>query len=126
MHLNDNLHICLLALMSRHPESIVDINEDILGQQSLGAGGWTVVDIIELFQRTPELLRAKARLVLDEQECSIYLMNQLEETPALYIHCAGKIPPCQRNMLTCKEKHEKRLMDDVSSSTPRMVTTNRR
>jgi hypothetical protein len=127
MQLNENLQICLLALTSRYPENVVDINEDILEPQRLGTDGWRALDILELLQSThPEVLQTKARLVLDSQECSIYLVDQSEETPALCIHCEGKIPPSQGAMLERKEKHRRSLLDESFSSPPRLTTIRRR
>lgn len=105
MRLNETLQICLLALVSRHPEYTLDINEVLLGLQSLGTDGWKASDILELLQRTqPEILHAKALLVLDQQERSIYLMSRSEETPAFSIHGQGKLPPYQGNMAIRIEK----------------------
>ncbi len=127
MQLNENLQICLLALTSRYPENVVDINEDILEPQRLGTDGWRALDIIELLQSThPEVLQTKAWLVLDSQECSMYLVDQSEEKPALRIHCEGKIPPYQGAMLERQEKHRRSLLDESFSSPPRLTTIRRR
>ncbi|GAC1636649.1 MAG: hypothetical protein PVS3B3_34370 [Ktedonobacteraceae bacterium] len=106
MRLNENMQICLLALHSRYPEHTLDINENILGPQSLGADGWKALDIIELLQHTqPEILQAKALLMLDQhRECSIYLVKQSEETPALFIRWQGKQSPYQGDMSVRREK----------------------
>ena len=105
MRLNETLQICLLALVSRHPEHTLDINEDILGRQSLGTDGWKASDLLDLLQRTqPEILQAKALLVLEQQECSMYLLSRSEETPALCIHGQGELPPYQGNMDVRREK----------------------
>ncbi len=105
MRLNETLQICLLALMSRHPEYTLDINEHLLGRQSLGADGWKASDMLELLQRTqPEILHANALLVLEQQERSIYLLSQSEETPALSIYGQEKMPSYQGSMAVRKEK----------------------
>lgn len=101
MQLNENIQICLLALASRYPESIIDINEAVLGPQPLGAEGWRVQDILELFQTTtPHVLHTKATLVLNEQESMLYLVDvdPQKHLPALRIHCHGKISPSQGDM----------------------------
>ena len=102
LQLNESLQICLLALDSRYPRNIVDINEEVLGPQSLGAEGWTASDIIELCQNmAPQMLQAKARLVVNAQRRGIYLIELSEEKPALWIHCGvggEKVPPYKGNM----------------------------
>ena len=68
---------CLLALESRYPYHIVDINEEVLGSQSLGAEGWSASDLIYLFQCTaPHLLQKQARLVVTAQKRGIYLLER--------------------------------------------------
>ena len=99
MYLNDRLQVCLLALASRHPDHVVDINEAVLGSQNLGAAGWTALDIIELLEHVkPDLLQAAARLVVDTQKSEIYLLDHSEKIPAIYVHCRGRIPSCRGNL----------------------------
>lgn len=99
MQLNERLEICLLALANRYPDHVVDINEDVLGPQSLGARGWTVHDMIELLRLThPALLDIEADLVINTQESAIYLHTYATPTPALHIHCRGKLPALQGNI----------------------------
>ncbi len=98
MQLNDSFQVCLLALASRYPEHVVDINEALLGPQSRGAEGWTSLDVIEILQDTvPELLQAAARLVIDTQKSEIYLLEHSEEIPASLVHCRGRLPKSRRN-----------------------------
>jgi hypothetical protein len=93
MQLNDTLQICLLALASRYPQHVVDINEDLLGPQLLGADGWSSLDVIEMLEHTaPDLLQAMAKLVVDTQKSEIYLIEHGEEIPAILVHCRGKVP----------------------------------
>lgn len=100
MQLKDTLQVCLLALASRYPEHTLDINETVLGSQTLGAEGWTSEGIIDLFERTrPALLRMMACLVIDIQRSEIYLPKYTERVPALLIHCRGKIPGCKGTVL---------------------------
>jgi hypothetical protein len=104
MQLNERLEICLLALASRHPRHVVDINEDVLGTQPLGAAGWNAHDIIELLRLThPALLYIEADLVINTQECAIYLHTYATQTPALHVHCRGKLPALQGNVTTRKQ-----------------------
>lgn len=124
MQLNENVQICLLALASRHPEHTVDVNEAVLGPQSLGAEGWTAEDLLELFQNTnPELLQAPARLVLNQQECSIYLVNRCENIPALHLHCRGNIPTPQGNMHARRQRHQQSYKDSNRVLIPALSTT---
>lgn len=94
MQLNDLLKICLLALESRYPYGLVDINEAILGPQSVPAEGWVPSELIVFFERTaPDILYAPAYLVITDQEAAIYLCDRHEDTPAFWVHCHGKMPP---------------------------------
>ena len=113
MQLNDSLRICLLALASRYPDHIVDMNEDVLGTQSFGAEGWLVLDVIDLLeQTTPELLQVMARIVVNPQKCEIYLLDHSEQVPAVVIHCRGKIPS-GRGSMTLRQATQK-LLSSVS------------
>jgi hypothetical protein len=87
MKLNENLRLCLLALVSRHPDSRISINEEVVGAQSTQAEEYTPFGVIELLQgHTPPVLDAPACLVLDAQERVIYLVEQSQQTPAFWIH----------------------------------------
>lgn len=104
MELNERLDICLLALANRYPRHVVDINEEILGPQSLGAEGWTAQDMIELLRLThPALLDREADLVINTQESAIYLHTCSAQTPVLHIHCRGKLPALKGNIATRKQ-----------------------
>ena len=99
MQLNERLEICLLALANRFPDHVVDINEDVLGPQSLGAKGWTARDMIELLRLMhPSVLDMEADLIINTQESAVYLHTYATQTPALYIHCRGKLPVLQGNV----------------------------
>jgi len=112
LRLEENLRICLLALASRYPRHIVDINEELLGFQSLAAEGWTVPDLIDLFQSTaPELLQAKARLEVNAQSKGIYLLERSEQTPTFWVHCGEpreRIPAYQGNRATRQQQQTAR------------------
>jgi hypothetical protein len=109
LRLTESLRICLLALASRYPDHIIDINEQVLGPQSLGTSGWRASDLIELFQSTaPEVLQAQARLEVNSQGKGIYLLEQSEQTPALWIHCGdpgGRRPAYQGNVEARRQQH---------------------
>jgi hypothetical protein len=99
MQLNERLEICLLALANRYSDHVVDINEEVLGSQSLGAEGWTACDMIELLRfAQPALLDAQADLIINTQESTIYLSEYSVRTPALHVHCRGKLPPLKGNV----------------------------
>jgi hypothetical protein len=101
MQLNERLEICLLALANRYTNLVVDINEDVLGPQALGADGWTAHDMIEYLHLTqPVLLNTEADLIINTQESVIYLAEYSICTPALHIHCRGKLPPLKGNVAT--------------------------
>lgn len=106
LRLTENLRICLLALASRYPSHIVDIDEQVLGPQSLGAAGWRAADLIELFESTaPELLQAPARLEVNADKRGIYLLERSEHTPAVWIHCGtpGEKMPAYHGDLATRE-----------------------
>ena len=102
LRLTENLQICLLALASRYPRHLIDINEAVLGPQQLGAEGWRAEDLIALLQRTaPEMLHEEARLEVNIQRRGLYLPGRSEQTPAFWIHCGEKgekMPPARGNM----------------------------
>lgn len=100
MQIDDRLQICLLALASRYPDHVVDINEAVLGPQSFGAEGWTSLDVIEMLESArPDLLQAMAQLVVDTQKSEIYLYEQSMQLPAFVIHCRGKLPSYRGNVI---------------------------
>ena len=107
LRLNESLHMCLMALASRYPHHIVDINEQILGPQSLGASGWRAADLIELFRSTdPGLLQAKACLEVNAVRRGIYLLERSEQTPALWVHCGTsgeRMPAYQGDLATRRQ-----------------------
>ena len=96
MKLDDTLQVCLLALASRYPKHVIDINENVLGLQQLGAEGWTAEGLIELLEHMhPELLQTTASIVIDIQRSEIYLPRYDPAIPVFLIHCRGKIPGCK-------------------------------
>ncbi len=116
LRLTENLQNCLLALASRFPRHIVDINEQILGSQSLGTFGWRAADIIELFQSmAPELLQAEACLEVNAASRGIYLLERSVQTPALWVHCGTpgeKMPAYQGDLATRRQKQATMREDD--------------
>lgn len=105
LRLNESLRICLLALASRYPHHFVDINEEVLGPQSVRAEGWRASDLIELLQSTaPELLHEEACLEVTVQRKGIYLIKRSEQTPAFWVHCGegGEKMPASRGNLAMR------------------------
>jgi hypothetical protein len=101
MQLTERLEICLLALSNRYADLVIDLNEEVLGPQSLGAGGWTAHDMIEYLHLThPALLSTQADLIINTQESAIYLSAYSTCAPALHIHCRGKLPSLRGNVET--------------------------
>lgn len=94
MHLHDNLQVCLYALESWYPNHIVDINPKILGQCEIPLAGWKASEGVEILSMTaPQLLQARADMIINYGECAIYLPDISTTTPLCIIHCQGKIPP---------------------------------
>ena len=86
MKLHENLQICLLAIAARYPESTLDINKEVLRTQSLQTQRCTPVELMERLQsHAPQLLHAPAQLVVDAQECAIYLFEQSQHIPAFWL-----------------------------------------
>ncbi|GAC1360302.1 MAG: hypothetical protein NVS2B12_02790 [Ktedonobacteraceae bacterium] len=103
MRLEDTLKICLLALESRYPEHVVDINQDILNIPDSSALGWTASEIITYLEQThPARLYEMARLVIDLQCSEIYLLEVSERAPAFLVHCRGKIPHRARRTVSIR------------------------
>jgi hypothetical protein len=105
MQLHDNLQVCLLALISRYPEHVLDINEELIGTQQFGADGWSAFDLIEMLEETaPHLLRIPALLIINPQKSELYLLDYSEEIPAMIVHSRGKLPPLQGGMILRKTR----------------------
>ncbi|MBA2680048.1 MAG: hypothetical protein H0U76_16830 [Ktedonobacteraceae bacterium] len=91
MQLEDRLKICLLALESRYPEHVIDVNRELLALSGAGDSGWSASEVVEYLERTnATMLTRMARLIIDPQCSEIYLLGQSE--PAFVVHCRGKIP----------------------------------
>ena len=100
MHLHDKLQICLYALENRYPDHIVDINASLIEAKGMPLAGWKVPEIVEiLLMIAPQLLQTDATMIIDYDECAIYLPAISECTPLCTIHCRGKIPPHVHNGL---------------------------
>jgi hypothetical protein len=93
MKLYEVLKLCLLALDSRYPESVMEINETVLGHQRSWIEACTPVEMLEVLQEyAPQLLYMPACLVIDAEQSAIYLVEQSEEVPAFWVYCGGCSP----------------------------------
>lgn len=93
MKLNEMLKLCLLALDSRYPESVLEINETVLGHQRFWTEACSPVEMLEVLQQyAPQLLHMHACLVIDAGQSAIYLVGQCEEVPAFWVYCGGCSP----------------------------------
>lgn len=107
--LYESLQFCLLALESRCPRHIVNINEEVLGPQSLGAEGWTAPDLIELFQNTYPLLLVERALLEVNCRCkAIYLLESSEQIPAFWVYIGerGEKMPEYRGNMAARRKNQ--------------------
>jgi len=122
LQLTEKLQLCLLALANRYPHHSVNINEEILGPQTLGAEGWRAADLIELLQNTsPQLLQAKARLEVTAQRKGIYLLELSEEVPAFWVYCGEmgeKTPPYRGDMATRQTEQKQRHDEALGGHVP--------
>jgi hypothetical protein len=92
MKLHENLQLCLLALASRFPDDIVEVDEAILDLHIYAPDGLTPLDMIGVLHRTnPQLLQTEACLVMNAEESSIYLPDRSERMPAFCIHCPAAV-----------------------------------
>ncbi len=100
LRLRETLKNCLWALDSRYPDSVVEINKAVLGYQSFREDAYSPVRVLDLLQiYAPQVLYKPARLVVNAQECLIYLVERSQETPAFRIFC-GEHPASQRSNTT--------------------------
>ena len=87
MRLNETLHNCLMAVANRYPEYIVDIDEDVWGNQHVKLHAQTPLELVEELQvSVPELLHATAFVVCDIYKCELHVLNLSEEKPAILFH----------------------------------------
>jgi Ala-tRNA(Pro) deacylase len=94
MQLNEILKNCLLALASRYPESVVKSNEDMLGHYTFLVQTSLPLQVLALLQAyAPQTLETPARLILNEQEQAIYLLDQSQQMPVFRIRCGGSTLP---------------------------------
>ena len=87
--LDESLANCLLAVASRYPDSLVEINKDILDRSDLWEGLCTVEQALHHLQvQAPQLLQAPARLLIDEEKAisAIYLVDRSQEVPAMHLY----------------------------------------
>ena len=94
--LDEPLEICLRAVASRYPGSLVEINQDLLDRSDLSEGLCPVEQVLDqLHVHAPQLLHAPARVLIDDEQAisAIYLLDRSQEVPAFYLyssHSAGR------------------------------------
>lgn len=117
MHLIDKLQICLYALENRYPNHIVDINAGLIESKGIPLAGWKVPEIVEILSMTvPHLLQTDAVMIIDYDECAIYLPAISERTPLCTIHCRGKIPPHAHNGMRWLKRKQPRAEQIIIAS----------
>lgn len=93
MQFCDRLSICLLALQSRHPNSVITFSAGKTRCQELDEGVWTVEAALDKLQTcNPELLQETALLIDSAQKCELHLGEEIQESPLCTFHCHGRIP----------------------------------
>ena len=114
LKLNEILKNCLWALDSRYPDSMVEINQAVLGNQNFWTDACSPVRMLELLHiHAPLVLDAPACLVINAQESAVYLVEESQEIPAFWISC-GDCTPWQR---------EKRWQSRSHAGTAPVLTT---
>lgn len=97
MMLNEPLEICLLALNCRYPESVVEINREMLDNLADQIEICSPTDfLVFLENNAPHLLNASACLIINGQKSELYLLERSEEVPAFRIYLGG-VSPAQRS-----------------------------
>ncbi len=90
MYLNDLLKICLLAVESRYPTSVIEVNKAVLGHLRFLVEPCSPHQALEVLRvQAPQLLEEDAYLVMDTQSSDIYLVNQSQDQPALWVYRGG-------------------------------------
>jgi hypothetical protein len=93
MELHEMLKLCLLALDSRFPESIIEVNGTLLGHPGFWGEACPPTAMLEVLRlHAPELLLAPACLVIVQGQSAIYLAERLEREPAFWVYCEGCTP----------------------------------
>ncbi|GCF10472.1 hypothetical protein [Dictyobacter arantiisoli] len=98
MYLEDILSVCLQGLSSRYPNHVIDINKEIVDVTVGDLCGWKADELIDsLSEHAPAFLQKRVRMSISSDESGIYLLEVSEKTPAFWLHCLGKIPPCHEH-----------------------------
>ncbi len=98
MHLHDILQVCLLSLEARYPKHTLDVNLPIFASQTDACKGWTARQLLTFLRtQVPYLLAEPASLYINDQICAIFLPAYTQDTPAITIHCRGKMPHSRQN-----------------------------
>ena len=93
MELHEILNICLLALESRYPGCVIEMNGCLLGHSSSWEEARAPGEISKrLHLHAPQLLLAPALLVINSAKSAIYIIEVSEEEPAFRVYCGGWTP----------------------------------
>lgn len=93
MKLHEMLKICLLALESRYPECVIEVNKSLIGHPGFCEEARMPTEMLELLRlHASQLLSAPACLVIDEGQSAVYLVERAEEEPAFWVYCGGCTP----------------------------------
>jgi hypothetical protein len=109
LQLNDRLRICLLAVVSRYPDCVVEIDPTLPTHPYPWEEDCSPKRALQLLQiHEPDLLEASARLMIDEDRpaSAISLIDQFGERPALHLYCGD----CLRTKQRKHGLHECRLV----------------
>lgn len=86
----ESLQICLLALMCRYPQCVVEINKEMFADLAAQIDVTSATDILVLLEiYAPHLLDTSACLIANEQKGEIYLVEQSQTLPAFRISLKG-------------------------------------
>ena len=100
MKLHEPLKVCLLSLASRYPQSVVEINEAVLGHQNFWTEACRPLCLLALLEsHAPHLLQVPALIEVYAAQSVVHLVGHSEETPAFWIYCGG-CTPSQREKQT--------------------------
>jgi hypothetical protein len=104
MELHQILKLCLLALDSRYPTCVVEINETLLGHPSYWREACVPSEMLAILRlHAPQLLLAPACLVIDSGQSAIYLVERSEREPAFLVYCGGCTPSQREKQLAMRQ-----------------------
>ncbi len=103
MELHEICNLCLLALESRYPNCVLEMNGRLLGRSGCWEKACTPGEIsTRLRLYAPHILRSPALLVIDSAQSEIYLVEESEEEPAFRVYCGGRTPGMSHPLTRCE------------------------